>query len=120
MEEAIVTVVNSVWGKYDKDGSGQLDKEEAMAFVKDSLTQMGGGKSTIEFSKADFDQFFKELDADGSGTVDKEEMFRFVRIVCGCPTKADLEATKKKQTPRSMSKKENEERAARLAEEQKL
>jgi len=55
MEEAIVTVVNSVWGKYDKDGSGQLDKEEAMAFVKDSLTQMGGGKSTIEFSKADFD-----------------------------------------------------------------
>ena len=37
MQEAIVTVVNSVWGKYDKDGSGSLDKEESKAFVKDSL-----------------------------------------------------------------------------------
>jgi len=30
-----------VWGKYDKDGNGFLDKEECFAFVGDSLKEMG-------------------------------------------------------------------------------
>lgn len=101
MEDAIVTVVNNVWGKYDKDGSGTLDKAEAMKFVEDSLGQMTG---EFKFTPADYDAFFKDLDKDGSGDVDKEEMFRFVRQVCGCPTKEDLEAKAPKPKRGELSK----------------
>lgn len=118
MEEAIVTVVNNVWGKYDKDGSGSLDKEEAMRFVQDSLGQMTGDH---KFTPADYEQFFKDLDKDGSGDVDKEEMFRFVRQVCGCPSKEDLAAAAKQTKPKrgELSTKQKEDRAAKAAEEAK-
>jgi Ca2+-binding EF-hand superfamily protein len=54
----------------------------------------------FKFTQADYESFFKDLDKDGSGDVDKEEMFRFVRQVCGCPTKEDLEASKKVVKPK--------------------
>jgi hypothetical protein len=38
MEEAIQQVVENVWGTYDINGSGVLEREEAMKFVRDSLT----------------------------------------------------------------------------------
>lgn len=40
-EELIAKTVEAVWGQYDKDGNGFLDKEECFAFVKDSLKEMG-------------------------------------------------------------------------------
>ena len=36
-EFVIQKVVDSIWDEYDKDGSGNLDKEETRAFCKDSL-----------------------------------------------------------------------------------
>ena len=82
MDSAIVQVVENVWNKYDADGSGQLDRGEATAFVMDSLTQMNSDKQEqYEFRPEDFEVFFRELDKDGSGTIEKEEMFVFIQRV---------------------------------------
>lgn len=82
MDSAIVQVVENVWNKYDADGSGQLDRAEATAFVMDSLTQMNTDKQEqYEFREGDFEVFFRELDKDNSGTIEKEEMFVFIQRV---------------------------------------
>lgn len=71
-----------MWGTYDTNNSGVLEKEEAMRFVKDSLTQMNaGGKQSYEYKEKDFEMFFEELDKDHSGSIDKGEMFLFIQKV---------------------------------------
>lgn len=45
-----------MWGKYDLDNSGSLDKEETKKFIKDTL---GNVSDTIEFSEEVFDELFQ-------------------------------------------------------------
>jgi len=81
MDSAIEQVVENVWKTYDTNGSGVLEKEEAMKFVKDSLGQMNSGGSAYEYKETDFAAFFDELDKDHSGSIDKGEMFLFIQKV---------------------------------------
>jgi hypothetical protein len=37
IDTVIAKVVEDIWGTYDKDNSGALDKEETKQFVKDTL-----------------------------------------------------------------------------------
>jgi hypothetical protein len=84
MDNAIQQVVENVWTTYDTNGSGVLEKEEAMKFVKDSLTQMNSGRSAYEYKDSDFGAFFDELDKDHSGSIDKGEMFTFIsKVISG-------------------------------------
>ena len=76
----ITKVVNELWPDYDKDGSGQLDREETKKFVQNTLSEMN---DSGEFSEADFDACFKEFDKDGSGTIEKDEMAIFIKKVAG-------------------------------------
>jgi Ca2+-binding EF-hand superfamily protein len=94
-----------------------MDKEEAQAFVKDSLGMMSGGGDEFKFSEKEMEEFFLELDADGSGSVDKEEMYRFVKQVCGLPVdpivKKSARALEKEHDDRKKTR-EEEERQFRL------
>ena len=80
IDAVIAKCVDDIWKEYDKDGNGNLDKEETKAFVKKTLTEMAGGD---EFSEDDFDACFKEFDKDGSGTIEKDEMAVFIKKVAG-------------------------------------
>ena len=61
MDNAIQQVVENVWTTYDTNGSGVLEKEEAMKFVKDSLTQMNSGGSAYEYKDSDFGAFTSSI-----------------------------------------------------------
>ena len=65
-----------MWGTYDTDNSGSLDKEETKKFIKDTLGNLSGNH---DFSDEVFDQMFKTFDNDGSGTVEKSEMVLFLK-----------------------------------------
>ena len=81
MDESIFDkVVEDIWGQYDKDNSGVLEKAEAKAFVKETLTSQG---ESGEFSEGDFEACFKEFDKDGNGTISKDEMKKFIKKVAG-------------------------------------
>jgi Ca2+-binding EF-hand superfamily protein len=54
---------------YDKDKSGEIDKEELMALLKDSMGNKMGPKILERFVDAQF----QLGDTDGSGTIDKPE-----------------------------------------------
>ena len=72
--------VNDIWGEYDHDGSGELDKPETRQFVEDILKEMGdGGKITDE----DFDECFAEFDTSGDGKISREEMAEFIKKIAG-------------------------------------
>jgi hypothetical protein len=72
--------VDQIWGNYDKDGSGTLNKSETRVFVKDLLVKMGeDGK----FSDEEFNALFKDFDEDANGTVSKDEMNLFIKQIRG-------------------------------------
>ena len=80
IDAVIQKCVEDIWRDYDKDQSGELDKEETKTFVLNTLQEMG---DQGEFSEADFDACFNEFDKDGSGTIEKEEMAIFIKRVAG-------------------------------------
>ena len=80
IDAVIAKCVDDIWTEYDKDGNGNLDKNETKAFVKKTLTEMSGGD---EFSDEDFEACFKEFDKDGNGTIEKDEMAIFIKKVAG-------------------------------------
>ena len=80
IDAVIAKCVDDIWAEYDKDGNGNLDKNETKAFVKKTLAEMSGGD---EFSDDDFEACFKEFDKDGNGTIEKDEMAIFIKKVAG-------------------------------------
>ena len=80
IDAVIAKCVDDIWTEYDKDGNGNLDKNETKAFVKKTLAEMAGGD---EFSDDDFEACFKEFDKDGNGTIEKDEMAVFIKKVAG-------------------------------------
>ena len=80
IEAVIAKCVENIWGDYDKDNSGALDKEETKKFMVATLGEMS---DTTEISDEDFQAVFKEFDADGNGTISKTEMGNFIKKVAG-------------------------------------
>ena len=64
--------VEEIWGKFDDDGNGILDVEEARKFFKHYLDEMGEDGSAL--TDEQFKDTFEQFDDDKSGTIDKEEM----------------------------------------------
>ena len=90
IDTVIAKVVEDIWGTYDKDNSGALDKEETKQFVKDTLKEMADGDDQDEFNEEDFNKCFEEFDKDGSGTIEKDEMALFIKKVAGLWVKIDM------------------------------
>ena len=67
--------IDQIWGRYDKDGSGELDKLETLNFLNEFLAMKGKQNCTID----QFNIFFKKFDVNGDGMIEKSEMARFVR-----------------------------------------
>jgi hypothetical protein len=60
--------VNLIWLKYDTNNSGDLDKQEALAFTREVIATLEPG---LEISEYRFNKIFSRLDADNGGTLDK-------------------------------------------------
>ena len=56
IDAVINKCVDDIWAEYDKDNSGELDKEETKAFVKKTLCDMDDGNDGGEFSEEDFEE----------------------------------------------------------------
>jgi len=63
---------NQEFAKYDADGSGTIDLNEAKAFV----AAIGAG---IPDSKVE--EYFKKYDTDGNGSLDKDECLKLVKDI---------------------------------------
>jgi len=64
--------LSALFQKYDTDGSGALDKEEAMLML-DELFGLDAGQARGPGFEAKKEEAWRTLDEDGSGTVDTEE-----------------------------------------------
>ena len=67
-----------MWGQYDVDGNGHLDKDEVKRLVQDSMREMG---HRTELSDEEFEATFNEYDVDNSGKISKGEMAAYMRKV---------------------------------------
>ena len=47
--------VEQIWGKYDTDNSGTLDKQETRQFIQNTMNEMG---TKISFNEAEFNRYF--------------------------------------------------------------
>ena len=81
ISEVLRQCIDEIWGQYDIDGSGVLEKPETKIFVHDILKGLGinGGG----FSEHDFEMCYRETDTDGNGVISKSEMRQFIRNVAG-------------------------------------
>ena len=75
-EKLITNTVEALWGNYDADGSGYLDKAEGYRMCVDSLKEMGGKQ---ELNEEEFNTAFAEFDHDGSGQISKGEMIAYFK-----------------------------------------
>ena len=66
VDSIIGEAVDSIWQRYDKDNSGQLDREETMKFFRETLYELG---ETEDFDEKYFEKAFEAFDKDGSGTI---------------------------------------------------
>lgn len=78
--QAIDRVVNELWGQYDTDNNGSLDKDETKKFVLGTLVNLEAGE---EFDEEGFDELFEIFDEDKSGTLSKNEMTDFILQLVG-------------------------------------
>jgi Ca2+-binding EF-hand superfamily protein len=69
MSGSIRQVVNDIWGAFDADQSGYLDRKEANELLKLVFKQLG-----MEFSTAKADHVFKLIDANNDGKISKNEL----------------------------------------------
>ena len=81
LDMIVAQCVDEIWQVFDDDNSGQLDKEEAMKFIKVTLQglQEDGGQLTNE----ELEACFQEFDEDQSGTIERNEMTSFIKKVAG-------------------------------------
>ena len=64
--------IDSIFKKYDKDDSGQLDQEEVLMMLTDAHHSKGVLKTT---NPSELKSFVENIDVRGDGMIDKEEMF---------------------------------------------
>ena len=67
--------MNKIWKEFDKDGSGKLEKEEAVAFLKVTLRDLTGE----EPNESIVEKNFANMDRDKSGDIDKLECYNFLK-----------------------------------------
>jgi len=56
-------MIDQIWGRYDTDNSGELDKMETLNFLKEFLSLKGKPSPTLD----QFNKFFNKYDVDGDG-----------------------------------------------------
>ena len=99
MEKSIFKFVKSIWRKYDKDESGEIDYDECKVFFNEVCAPLlnrklpkgadqpsspgpDGRKSPavkVElFTEAECQEMFADIDKDGGGTVDRTEMALYI------------------------------------------
>ena len=64
-----------MFDKYAKTKKGQLSKDEAHAFISDTMGLSDTGETMLPES---FQDLFKAFDQDGNGFIEKDEMIAFV------------------------------------------
>ena len=79
-DQAIERVIDQIWENFDEDRNGELDKQETMKFVQNTLCHLGSNMTDLQ-AQATVDVVFDEFDADSSGTIDKEEIVLFIKRI---------------------------------------
>lgn len=74
--EVVHKTVDEIWGKYDVDGNGSLDKDETRKFVNEVMADLG---ETSAIDETAFEATFATLDVAGSGRIAKIEMVHFIK-----------------------------------------
>lgn len=84
IDDIISHCIESIWDRYDVDNSGQLDREECLKFIMESIKgyeyeMQDDSESSDEdedqlFTKKQFDKFYDQVDIDGNGFISKQEM----------------------------------------------
>ena len=73
-EDLLSQVIDNIWEKYDADGNGSLDMDEARIFVQDILKDLGDEDGNI-FDESVYRAMFKTFDEDDSGSLEKPELY---------------------------------------------
>ena len=66
-----------MWPKWDKDGSGYLERAEAKATLTAMLNDIEYGLGVMP--DEEFDELFKEVDLTKDGKISKDEMEKFIK-----------------------------------------
>ena len=80
-------VIDNIWEKYDTDGNGSLDIDEARHFVKDILKDLGDEDGNV-FSEDVYRAMFITFDEDDSGSLEKPELYLFIKNMIESDSKA--------------------------------
>ena len=67
--------MSAVFDNYAKSNKGKINKEEAHAFIRDTMGYQESGEEVLPEA---FKDLFKAFDKDGNGFIEKDEMIAFV------------------------------------------
>lgn len=72
------SILDEIYGTYDKNKDGWLNREEAKKFLFDYMKMIG---YKGELNDGVFRNFFDRYDSDASGTITREEMKTFLNTL---------------------------------------
>ena len=78
IDTMILANVDKLWSQYDKNENGYLEKEEALEFIRNTITDVA---SDVAQDDEAIEQAFQEFDVDGNGRIAKPEMINYIRKV---------------------------------------
>lgn len=85
---SVVKLIDTIWEKYDEDGNGTINQEEAKQFIQEFL---GHG---VTYDQEYLLRLFSQVDTNHDGQVDKEEMNFFITSIREDQTKYTMENLK--------------------------
>jgi Ca2+-binding EF-hand superfamily protein len=68
----------AIFGKYDLDNNGYLEKEEVEMFMRDALIAGGNTEEQVENA---IKKFYHQVDKNGDGKISKEEMIEILKYI---------------------------------------
>ena len=68
--------VDKIWGEFDRNNNGSLDKAETKAFLKKALKDL---PPPNEYDEAKFEMTFRSMDKNQNGVIEKAEMATFLK-----------------------------------------
>ena len=82
MEETIDQIIDSLWFRYDENGDGELELEEAHNFFSDVLRE-SGLHANKKIEESSVKEMFSDFDLDKNNKISKKEMRRSIGKLIG-------------------------------------
>ena len=82
-EKLISAFMDDIWHSYDTNNSGFLEKDQAVALLKELLFNHHEQDENLDIEEQDFEVLFKDIDLNSKGRISRDEIRTLIKEASG-------------------------------------